>query len=117
MNTENGKENGPHIFIFSLADKLNLEDPSKNMALAKLSIYYTWKNIKPGYNNNKFKISDSTWNDEFHLSDGAYSISDIQDYSEHNAKKPETIPNNRPVQLYVNKIKNRTVFKIKTGHK
>ena len=35
------------------------------MALANLNIYYTWKNIKSAYNNNKFKISAPTWNDEF----------------------------------------------------
>ena len=50
------------------------------MALANLRIYYTWKNIEFAYNNNKFKISAPTWNDEFDLSGGSYSISDIQDY-------------------------------------
>ena len=46
------------------------------MAIANLSIYYTWKNIKPAYNNNKFKISAPTWNDEFDLPDGSYSVSE-----------------------------------------
>ena len=32
------------------------------------------------YNNNKFKRSAPTWNDEFELPDGSYSVSDIQDY-------------------------------------
>ena len=50
------------------------------MELADLRFYYTWKNNKSAYNNNKFKISAPTWNDEFDLSDGSYSISDIQDY-------------------------------------
>ena len=51
------------------------------MALANLSIYYTWKNIKSKYNNNKFKISAPTWNNTFdlHLPNGSYSIADIQD--------------------------------------
>ena len=114
MNTENSKTNEPHKFRLTLADKLNLKDPNKNMALANLSIYYTWKNIKSAYNNNKFKISAPTWNDEFDLPDGSYSISDIQDYSEYIIKKHETIANNPPVQIYVNNIKNRIVFKIKT---
>ena len=52
------------------------------MALANLSIYYTWKNIIFEYNNNKFKISASTWNDTFDLVDGSFSNSDIQDYFE-----------------------------------
>ena len=47
------------------------------MALAKLSICYTWKNIKSGNNNNKWKISAPTWNDESDLPDWHYSISDI----------------------------------------
>ena len=63
-----------------LADKRNLKNPSKIMALANLSIDYIWKNIKSKYKNNKFKISAPTWNDTFNLPDGSYSIADIQDY-------------------------------------
>ena len=63
MNSENSKTSEPHRFKLNLTDKLNLKDPKKNMALANLSIYYTWKNIKSEYNNNKFKISAPTWND------------------------------------------------------
>ena len=77
MNTENSKTNKPHKFRLSLSDKLNLKNPSKNIALGKLSIYYTWKNIKSVYNNNKFKISAPTWNDTFDLPDGSYCIADI----------------------------------------
>ena len=40
------------------------------MALANLSIYYTWKIIKSAYDNNNFKISAPTWNREFDLPDG-----------------------------------------------
>ena len=58
-------------FRLTLADKHNLKDPSKNMALANLSIYYTWKNIKSAYNNNKFKMSAPTWNYEFDMPDGS----------------------------------------------
>ena len=90
---------------------------NKNIGLANLSIYYTWKNIKSEYNNSKFKISAPTWNDTFDLPDGSYSISDIQDYFEFIIKKHETLTENPPVQIYPNKIKNRIVFKIKTGYK
>ena len=69
MNTENSKTNEPHRFRLSLADKLNLKNPNKNIALGNLSIYYTWKNIKSAYNNNKFEISAPTWNDTFDLPD------------------------------------------------
>ena len=60
MNTENSKTNESHRFKLDLADKLNLKNAEKNMALVNLSIYYTWKNIKSEYNNNKFKISSPT---------------------------------------------------------
>ena len=115
MNTESSKINKPHKFRLALADKLNLTDPNKKVTLANLSIYYTWKNIKYAYNNNKFKISAPTWNDKFHLPDGSYSISDIQDYFQFVIKKHETLTENPPVQICTNKIKNRIVFKIKTG--
>ena len=78
MNTENSKTSEPHRFRLDLTDKLNFNDPKKNVALATLSIYYTWKNIKSEYNNNKFKTSAPTWNYTFELPDGSYSISNIQ---------------------------------------
>ena len=117
LNTENSKTNEPPRFRLALADKLNLKYPNKNMALVDLSIYSTRKNIKSAYKNNKFKIYAPTWNDEFDLPDGSYSVSDIEDYFENIIKKHETIANNPPVQIYVNRIKNRIVFKIKTGYK
>ena len=82
-----------------------------------MTIYYTWKNIKSEYNKNKFKISAPTWNDTFDLPGGSYSIADIQGYFEFIIMKHETSTGNSPVQIYVNKIKIRIVFKIKTGYK
>ena len=71
MNTENSKTNESNKFIYQFTDKLNLKTPNnKNIGLVNLSIYYTWKNIKSAYNSNKFRISASTWNDEFDLPDG-----------------------------------------------
>ena len=75
------------------------------MALANLNIYYTWKNIKSEYNNNKFKIFAPTWNDTFDLPDGFYSIADIQDQFEFIIKKHETLTEDPPIQIYPNKIK------------
>ena len=60
MNIENSKTNALDKFRLSLSDKLNLKNPNKNIALGNLSIYYTWKNIKSAYSNNKFKTSAST---------------------------------------------------------
>ena len=117
MNSKNSKTSEPHRFKSDLTDKLNLKDPKKKMALANFSIYYTWKNIKSEYNNNEVIISASTWNDTFDLTDGSYSIADMQEYFEFVIKKHETLAENLPVQIYVNKIKNRIVFKIKMGYK
>ena len=115
MNTENSKTNKSHMFRLILSGKIDFKNPNKNIALANLSIYYTWKNIKSAYNNNKFKISAPKWNDNFNLPEGSYSILDIQDYFEYVIEKNETIVDNQPIQISINKIKNRIVFKIKSG--
>ena len=94
MNTENSKTNKSHRFKLDLADKLNLKNLKKNMALVNLSIYYTWENIKSEYNNNKFKIFAPTWNETFDLPDCSYSLADIQDYFEFIIKKHETLTEN-----------------------
>ena len=77
MNSKNSKTNESYKFKYDLIDKLDLRNPNKNMALANLSIYYTWKNVKSTYSNNKFKISALTWNETFDLHDGSYNISEI----------------------------------------
>ena len=80
MNSENSNTHKPHVLKLKLTSKLDLRIDEKVTALSNLSIYYTWRNIKSSYNNNKFKISAPTWNDEFELPDGSYSVSDIQYY-------------------------------------
>ena len=118
MNTENSNKNQSDKFIYHFTDKLNLKTPNnKNIGLANLSIYCTWKNIKSEYNNSKFKILAPNWNDTFDFPDGSYSISDIQDYLEFIIKKHEALIENPLIQIYPNKIRNRIVFKVKTGYK
>ena len=118
VNTDNSNTNESNKFIYQFTDKHNLKNPnSKNIGLVNLSIYYIWKNIKSAYNNNKFKTSAPTWNDEFDLPDGSYSISDIRDYFEFIIKKYEALTENPPIQIYPNKIKNRLVFKVKTDYR
>ena len=101
--------------MLKLTDKLHLRN-QKSVALSNLSIYYTWKNTKSSYNNNKFKISAPTWSDEFELPDGSYSISDIGDYFEYILKKHSENVDNPSIKIYVNKIENRATFKIKNGY-
>ena len=117
MNTANNKTKHSNKFVYNFTDKLNLKNPNKNIALANLSIYYTWKNVKSDYNNNKFKISAPTWNDTFDVPDGSYSIAALQNYFEYIIKKHETIAEVSPVLIYLNEINNRIVFKIKSGYK
>ena len=113
MNSENSRTPKPHILILKLANKLDLRIGKKVIALSNLSIYYTWKNIKSSYKNNKFKISAPTWNDKFELSDGSHSVSNIQDYFEYILKKHGKNMDKPSEQIYVNKIENRVTFKIK----
>ena len=117
MNTKNNKTSEPLRFKYNLIDKLDFKNPNKNTALANLSFYYTWKNVKSIYNNNKFKISAPTWNDTFDLPDGLYNIPAIQNYFEYVIKKHETIGETAPIIIYANTVSNRVVFKIKTGYK
>ena len=117
MNTKSSKTNESHRFRLSAANKLNLKNQNKSIALGNLSIYCTWKNIKSAYSNNKYKISSPTWNNTFDLPDGSYSIADIQDYFEFIIQKHENLTENPPVQIDSNKIKNSIVFKINTGYK
>ena len=116
MNSESSKTPKPHILILKLTNKLDLRMSKKVIAWSNLSVYYTWKNIKSSYNNNKFKISALTWNDKFELPDGSYSVSDIQDYFEYILKKHGEDIDKPSIQIYVNKIENRDTFKIKNGY-
>ena len=87
MNSENRKTSKPHVLILKLTNKSDLRIGEEIIALSNLNSYYTWKNLKSSYNNNKFKKTASTWNDKFELRDGSYSASDIQDYFDYIFKK------------------------------
>ena len=113
MNSENSKTSKAYVLALKLANKIDLRIGEKVISLSNLSIFYTWKNIKGSYNNNKFKISAPTWNEEFTLPDGSYSVSDIQDYFKYILKKHGEDSDKPSVQIYVNKIENRITFKIK----
>ena len=65
INSENSKLSKPHVLVLKLTNELDLRIGEKVIALSNLSIYSKWRDIKSSYNNNKFKISASTWNEEF----------------------------------------------------
>ena len=116
MDSENSRTSEYHVLVLKLTDRLDLRRDQKSVALSNLSIYYTWKNIKSSYNNNKFKISAPTWSDKFELPDGSYSISGIQDYFEYILKTHDENVDNPSIRIHVNKIENRITFKIKNEY-
>ena len=77
MNSENSKTSDLYRLLLNLSDKINLKRSDKYVTLSKLSICYTWKNVKKSYKNNKFKMSALVCNEKFELPDGSYSVSDI----------------------------------------
>ena len=116
INSENSKTLENNVLVLKLTNKLDLRRGQKTIALSNLSIYYTWKNVKSSYNNNKFKISAPTWSEEFKLPDGSYSVQDIQDHFEYILKKHRESVDNPSIRIYVNKIENRVTFKTKNGY-
>ena len=90
INMENCKTKEPHKFVLNLSQRLELRCSNKHVALQNLSIYYTQKNIRKQHKNNTLKIIALTWNDEFELADGSYSVSDIQDYIKYISLKSTT---------------------------
>ena len=116
MNSENSKTSKPHVLTLKLTSKLDLRIGEKVIALSNLSIYYTWRNIKSSYNNNKLKISAPTWNDKFELPDGSYSVSNIENYFEYILKRHGEDIDKPSIQIYVNKIEKRVTFKIKNRY-
>ena len=113
----NSKTSKPHKFALSLSQRLDLGSLDKHFALQTLSIYYTWKNTRKQYKNNKLKIIVPTWNDKIELPDDSYSVSDIQDHIKLIIKKQETLTTIYPIHVYINRINNKLVFKIKDGYK
>ena len=117
MNTKNSKTKEPYKFVLNLSQRLDSRISNEHVALQKLSIYYTWKDIRKQYKNNKLKIIVPTWNDKFEFPDGSYSVLDIQDYIKYIIKKHETLTTIPPIHVCIDKINNRLVFKIKDGYK
>ena len=114
ISSENSKTSMLHVLILKLTNKLDLRIGEKTIALSNLNIYYKWRNIKSSYN--KVKISAPTWNEKLELPDGSYSVSDVQYYFEYILKKQREDIDKLSGQLYVNKIENRVIFKIKNAY-
>ena len=115
MNMESNKTSEPHEFVLSLLQRLDLRSSTKHVALQSIPIYYTWKNIRKHNKNNKLKIIASTTNDESELPDGSDLVSAIQDYIERIIKNIIILSANPLDHIYIDRINNRLVFKIKDG--
>ena len=113
MNPGSSKTSHCHRLLLSLLDKKTQKEII-NMSLYQ-TIYYTWKNIKTSYKNNKFKTLSLTWNEEFELSNESYYLSVIQDEYILITKNGEKT-DNPSIRIYVNKTENRITFKIKTRY-
>ena len=59
---ENRKLNEPHKFSLNFSQGLHLRSSNKHVAFENLSVYYTFRNIRKQYKNNKLKIIAPTWN-------------------------------------------------------
>ena len=116
MNKENRKTNELRRLVLNMSQRLDLKSSNKYVSPRNLSFYYKWKNISQEHKN-KFKIIALTWIDKFELTDSSYSVSDIQDYIKYIIKNFETLSTNHRIHIYINRINNRTVFKIKDRYK
>ena len=77
MKSENSQTSNPHVLVNKLTDQTDLTIGEKSVALSNLSIYYKCRNVKNSCNNNQFKKSTPTWNDESKLPDESYSRTNI----------------------------------------
>ena len=116
MNSENSKTTNPYGLLLNLSEKTNLKMRDKYVALSNLSIYNTWKNIKKLYKNNKLQISVPAPNEKFELLHRSNFVSEIQDYFEYTIKKHGEKINNLPIRIYINKVENGIISKIKIGY-
>ena len=110
MKKENSKTNEPHKSFLNLSQRLDVQGSNEHVALQNVSIYYPWKNMRQQYKKIKLKVIAPTWDNEFGLPDGSYSVSDIPDYIKYIIKNPA-------INFYINRINTRLVFKIKDGYK
>ena len=104
MNSKNSEKSNPHTLLLNLSDKMNSKSSDKYVALSNLSIYYTKKNIKNLFKNNKHKIPAPEWNDTLNYVMHHFLYQNVPNCFENIIKKHETVTDNPPRRIYVNKI-------------
>ena len=108
MNSGNSKTYNAGRLLLNRSDKINLKRSNKYVALSNLSIYFTWKNKNTKY-----------W-----LLQGTKKLNNLIDHILYQlfkiilsiSSKNKRVTDNLPIIIYVNKIKNRKTFRIKTGY-
>ena len=117
MNAENSKTNELQKFVLNLSQRWDLRSSNKHVYF-KMDLFITrGKNKRKQYKNSKQKIITPTWNYEFELPDNSYSVPDIQDYIGYIIKIQETLTTIPAICVYINRMNNRLVFKIKGAYK
>ena len=111
MTTENSGTSDNHRFRLNLTSKMNLKLPRKHVALANLSMYYTWRNVTKANKNGKFKITAPSWSEEFELPEGSYNVSDVNNYFNYIVKK-HTKDHEKDIVIYADTVMNRITFKM-----
>lgn len=80
VNCGNSRTFDPHRLLPNLSDKMKLRRSEKYVVFIKLSMYYLWENMKKSHESNNIKIFSPKWNGKTELSNGPYSVLDIQVY-------------------------------------
>ena len=113
MNSENSKTPKPHILILKLINKLDLRIGKKVIVLSNLSIYYTWKAHTITINL-RYLNQNGMMNLIYQMDLVLYQIFKI--ILNLFLKKHGESVDKPSVWIYVSKIENRVIFKIKNGY-
>ena len=111
MNSENSKISNLHRLILNPRDKMDIRRGDERAASSDVSIYYTWKNIKTI--NLKYQEQHGVKNLNYLMNLILHQIFRSQEYI---VKKHETLIDESQAQIYVDKIQNGIIFKIKSRY-
>ena len=115
MNSENSKTSYTYRLRLNITDKRDLRRGDNHMSLSKVSIYYTWINIKKLYKTINLKYQEQHGIKSLNCQMALFHIN-IHNYFECIIKKHETLTDKQPVQIYFSKIEDKFTFKIESAY-
>ena len=124
LTTANSKTiDESHKYSYKLTNAMRLDD--HYICLSNLSMYYTWRNIKASYGNNKMRYhigpDDGATGKQYVdvvLPDGSYSIRDINNYLHMQMiANKDTTKDDYPISIYSNSTLNRVSIVTRPGCK